>query len=224
MDSTGNVDYAGLKAQVDSVLSPYLRQLATARPSTLDRDARLAFWINAYNAYTLKLVVDHYPVRTIWGVTPGPAEPKENSPFSVEAGPVADTVRTLNEIEHEIIRRRFDEPRIHFALVCAASSCPRLRREPYTGSRLDAQLNDQASTFLHHPIKNRIPAGGDRVAFSRILKWHGEDFGPTADALQRVLAPHFNGRVRRRLADANYEVTYRPYDWTLNAHAPLTPN
>ena len=220
VDSTGAVDYAGLAAQADSMLTPYLHQLATARPSTLDRDARLAFWINAYNAYTLKLIVEHYPVRNIWGITPGPAEPKDNSPFALAVGPVADTVRTLDEIEHEIIRPRFDEPRIHFALVCAASSCPKLRREPYTGARLDAQLDDQARTFLHDPAKSRIPAGEDRIALSRILKWYGGDFGPTTDALQRALAPYFDGPVRHRLADADYAVTYLPYDWTLNDRAP----
>ena len=220
VDSTGAVDYAGLAAQADSMLTPYLHQLATARPSTLDRDARLAFWINAYNAYTLKLIVEHYPVRNIWGITPGPAEPKDNSPFALAVGPVADTVRTLDEIEHEIIRPRFDEPRIHFALVCAASSCPKLRREPYTGARLDAQLDDQARTFLHDPAKSRIPAGEDRIALSRILKWYGGDFGPTTDALQRALAPYFDGPVRHRLADADYAVTYRPYDWALNDRAP----
>jgi len=223
VDSTGAVDYTGLAARADSVLAPYLQRLATARPSTMDRDARLAFWINAYNAYTLKLVVDHYPVRSIWGITPGPAEPKENSPFALAVGPVADTVRTLDEIEHEIIRRRFDEPRIHFALVCAAASCPPLRREPYTGARLDAQLDDQARTFLHDPAKNRIPAGSDRIGLSRLLKWYGGDFGSTTEALQRALAPYFDGSVRRRLADADYAVTYLPYDWTLNDQALSAP-
>lgn len=222
VDASGNVDYAGLKAHADSVLAPYLQQLATTQPSTLSRDARLAFWINAYNAYTLKLVLEHYPVANIWGITPGPAEPKDDSPFALRVGPVADTVRTLDEIEHEIIRHRFDEPRIHFALVCAASSCPRLRSEPYTGARLDAQLDDQARRFLHDPAKNEIPAGPNRVALSRILKWYGGDFGPTADALQRALAPYFDGEIRRRLANADYEVTYLPYDWALNDQA-LSP-
>jgi hypothetical protein len=223
VDSTGAVDYAGLTVHADSVLDPYLQHLAAAQPSTLDREARLAFWINAYNAYTLKLIVEHYPVRNIWGITPGPAEPKENSPFALKVGPVADTVRTLDEIEHDIIRRRFDEPRIHFALVCAASSCPTLRRVPYTGVRLDAQLDDQARTFLHDRAKNQIPAGEDRIALSRILKWYGSDFGPTTDALQRAVAPYFDGPVRRRLADVDYAVTYLPYDWTLNDQALPAP-
>ena len=216
VDAEGDVDYAGLAARADSLLRPYLRRLAGADLSALDRDARLAFWINAYNAYTLQLIVDHYPVENIWAVTPGPAEPKDDSPFALEVGRVADTLRTLDEIEHEIIRERFDEPRIHFALVCAAKSCPRLRREAYTGARLEAQLEAQTRAFLHDDSKNRIPAGPGRIALSRILKWYGGDFGAGPADLQRYIAPYFDGRVRERLAAADYEVTFRPYDWALN--------
>lgn len=220
VDAEGDVDYARLQARADSVLTPYLRQLATTDPAGLDRDGRLAFWINAYNAYTLKLIVEHYPVPNIWAVTPGPAEPKDNSPFAIEVGRVADTMRTLDAIEHEIIRERFDEPRIHFALVCAAKSCPRLRREAYSGPALDAQLEAQTRTFLHDDQKNRIPAAPDRIAISRILKWYGGDFGDSTDALQRFLASYFQGPVRDRLAAADYAVTFRSYDWALNDQGP----
>ena len=218
VDEDGNVDYAQLKAESDSVLAPYLRQLATTDPSSLGREARLAFWLNAYNAYTLKLIVEHYPVQNIWAVTPGPAEPKDNSPFAIDVGTVADTVRTLDEIEHEIIRERFDEPRIHFALVCAAASCPRLRREAYTGSSLEAQLDDQTRTFLHDDQKNRIPASDGQIQLNRILKWYGQDFGDSTDALQRFIAPYFEGEVRGRLSRAEYAVDFLPYDWALNEH------
>jgi hypothetical protein len=217
VDEEGQVDYARLKQHADSVLAPYLRQLTEMNPAGWSRDARLAFWMNAYNAYTLKLIVDHYPVPTIWATTPGPAKPsKENSPFALKLGTVADTARTLDEIEHEIIRGRFDEPRIHFALVCAAVSCPRLRQEAFTGPRLDAQLDDQARTFLHDVSKNRIPAEDDRIALSRILKWYGQDFGPSTDALQRYVARYFEGQVRDRLSRADYTVDFLPYDWALN--------
>lgn len=217
VDETGAVDYAGLKARGDSLLAPYLQRLATTDPATLTREARLAFWINAYNALTLTLIAEHYPVQNIWAVTPGPAAPKDdNSPFALDVGTVADTVRTLDEIEHEIIRERFDEPRIHFALVCAAESCPVLRREAYTGPRLDDQLDDQARVFFHDDTKNRIPAGSGRIALSRILKWYGQDVGPSTDHLQRFIAPYFEGRVRERLSRAAYDVTFLPYDWGLN--------
>lgn len=217
VDERGRVDYAGLKQHAKTTLTSYLQWLGTTDPSGWTRAARLAFWINAYNAYTLKLIIDHYPVRTIWALTPGPATPqKAQSPFQVPVGPVADTVRTLDEIEHAIIRVRFQEPRIHYAVVCAAKSCPPLRREAYTGPRLDAQLDAQARSFLHNTAKNRIPAGRDELALSRILKWYGSDFGPTDAALQRTLAPYFDGRVQRRLAAGAYDLRFLPYDWALN--------
>jgi hypothetical protein len=221
VDTTGAVDYAGLQQNRADALRPYLDQLASANLSGRSRDARLALWINAYNALTLKLIVDHYPVQNIWAITPGPPEPKDDSPFQLDVGTVADTMRTLDEIEHEIIRERFDEPRIHFALVCAAASCPRLRRDAYTGPRLDAQLEDQARTFLRDSTKNRIPAGDNRIALSRILKWYGGDFGPTPEALQRALAPYIEGTVGERMAQGDYTVDYLPYDWALNDQSPL---
>ena len=207
-----------LRADADSVLLPYLRTLAATNPARLSREARLAFWLNAYNAYTLKLITDHYPVASIKDITPGagPSIPKVNSPFLLDVGAVADTVRTLDAIEHDIIRERFDEPRIHFALVCAAQSCPRLRREPYTGAALHRQLDDQARTFLHDPVKNRVPAGANRVALSRIFKWFDDDFGGSRDALQRFIAPYFDGTVADRLSQADYTVDFLSYDWTLN--------
>jgi hypothetical protein len=224
VDEQGAVDYAGLKAAGGAPLEPYLQRLATADPTSLDRDARLAFWINAYNALTLTLIVDHYPVENIWAITPGPAAPKDDSPFQLDVGTVADTVRTLDEIEHEIIRQRFDEPRIHFALVCAAQSCPPLRRDAYTGPRLDAQLDEQTRGFLHDTATNRIPAGEGRIALSRILKWYGQDFGPTTDDLQRFMAPYFDGAVRKKLRRAAYDVAFLPYDWALNDREGPTPS
>lgn len=221
VDARGFVDYAGLKAHQDSALTPYLQQLAATDPSNLDRDERLAFWINAYNALTIKLVVDHYPVESIRDITPvpGPSIPKVNSPFKLDVGEVGGTVRTLDEIEHGIIRERFDEPRIHFALVCAAWSCPRLRREAYTGSRLDAQLADQARTFLHTARKNKIPAGESTIQLSRIFKWYQGDFGDSPAEVQHFIAPYFADPVRRKLASAAYQVEYLEYDWSLNDQA-----
>jgi hypothetical protein len=216
VDAEGDVDYAALKQQDADTLNRYLQRLATTDPSALGRDARLAFWINAYNAHTLRLILEHYPLQNIWGITPGPAEPKDNSPFDLEVGVVADTMRTLDEIEHEIIRPRFDAPRIHFALVCAAKSCPRLRRDAYVGPRLDAQLDAQAQSFLRHPRKNRIPADSATVALSSLFKWYGQDFGATPTAVQQALAPYFEGKPRNRLRRGGYAITHLPYDWTLN--------
>lgn len=213
VDADGDVEYETLQEEADSVLAPYLQELTGARPGSLSRDGQLALWINAYNAYTLKLIVDHYPVTSIQEI-PGPTPDK--SPFQRPVGEVADTMRTLDEIEHEIIRRRFDEPRIHFVLVCAAKSCPRLRREAYTGSKLNRQLDDQTRHFLHDERKNQIPAGRGTIALSPIFKWYGQDFGPETDAIQRFAADYFDGPVRDSLENAAYDVSFLEYDWTLN--------
>lgn len=216
----GLVDYEGVLASSDSVLVPYLEDLASTDPANLSREGRLAFWINAYNAYTLKLIVDHYPVESINDIKPGagPQIPKVNSPFQLDVGAVADTVRSLDEIEHQIIRKRFDEPRIHFALVCAAMSCPPLRNEAYTAERLDAQLDEQADTFLHTAGKNDVPVAGNEetIRLSRIFKWFDGDFGGSKASTQRYIAPYFDGDVREKLEAAAYDVDYHDYDWSLN--------
>jgi len=212
------VDYARLQQDADSVLTPYLQQLAATDPSNLSRGEQLAFWINAYNAYTIKLILDHYPVDSINDIKPGagPQIPKVNSPFKLDVGEVAGEVQTLDEIEHGIIREDFDEPRIHFALVCAAVSCPRLRREAYEGARLNAQLDEQARVFLHDDRKNVVPAGAEEVQLSRIFKWFDEDFGGSRASIQRFIAPYFEDPVRSRLETASYDVDFRTYDWSLN--------
>jgi hypothetical protein len=227
VDAQGQVDYAALKQNADRDLVPYLELLASTDPSNLDREERLAFWINAYNAYTLKLVVDHYPVESIRDIKPGagPSIPKVNSPFKLDVGAVADTIRSLDDIEHGIIRERFDEPRIHFVLVCAAVSCPRLRQEAYTGDALDEQLEDQTMTFLRTEGKNDIPSDEDEIALSRIFKWYGQDFGDSTDDLQRYLARYFDGTVHETLANAAYDVDYLDYDWSLNdQHSESSPS
>ena len=221
VDEEGDVAYEQLAGTADSVLTPYLQMLATTNPVRLDRSQRLAFWINAYNAYTIKLIVDHYPVTSIKDITSDAdaSRPNANSPFLLNVGTVADTVRSLDDIEHGIIRERFEEPRIHFALVCAAVSCPALRREPYTGDALDRQLAGQAHAFLQNDAKNRIPEGARRIAVSRIFKGFDDDFGRSDDALQRILSTYFEGDVRKRLAKAAYRVRILDYDWTLNDQA-----
>lgn len=216
VDGNGDVAYERLQEVADSALTPYLHQLAAARPTTMSRDRRLALWINAYNAYTLELILDHYPVQSIQNIG-GPSSDK--TPFQRPVGEVADTMRTLDEIEHEIIRQRFDEPRIHFVLVCAAKSCPRLRQEAYTGRILDRQLDDQTRRFLHDERKNHIPAGKRTIELSPIFKWYGQDFGPDTDAIQRFIAGYFDGAVRDSLQNAAYDVQFLEYDWTLNDQA-----
>jgi hypothetical protein len=218
VNAQGLVDYAGLKR--DAALDAYLAQLAAADPSRLSRDAQLAFWINAYNAGTMKLIVDRYPVSSILRITPnrmGVAIPGTSQmPFKIRFLRVAGALRTLDEIEHEIIRPRFREPRVHAALVCAAVSCPPLRREAYTPERLDAQLDAQMRTWLQDRTKNRIPETGERIAVSKIFDWFKDDFGGSDAAVQRYIARYFEGDVKQRLETAGYRITHLRYSWDLN--------
>lgn len=215
VDERGFVDYAALVAD-PGPLNDYLRRLAATDPSSLAADDRLAFWLNTYNAYTLKLIVDNYPVGSIREVVGGVFVPLVNSPFKVEFATVGGEVMTLDDVEHGTIREEFAEPRIHFALVCAARSCPQLRTEAYTGDRLDAQLDDQARRFLRNPAKNRVPADEDAIELSKIFSWFKGDFGGNDDALQAFVAPYFDGDVRAKLEQGAYSVDFLSYDWSLN--------
>ncbi len=215
VDERGFVDYAAL-AEDPSALDGYLRRLAATDPSALGDDDRLAFWLNTYNAYTLKLIVDNYPVGSIRDVVGGVFIPLVNSPFKVEFVVVGGETMTLDDVEHGTIREQFAEPRIHFALVCAAQSCPPLRPEAYTGDRLDAQLDDQARRFLHNPDKNRVPADDDSVELSKIFDWFKGDFGDSDAAVQAFIAPYFDGDVRAKLEQGAYDVEFTGYDWSLN--------
>ncbi|WP_457653143.1 DUF547 domain-containing protein [Rhodocaloribacter sp.] len=220
VDERGRVDYAGLKRS--GALDPYLASLDAATPEAMPPRERLAFWINVYNAWTLRLILDHHPVASIKRITPvrlpglGLYLPKLNSPWEYRIVRAGGRRLTLNEVEHGIIRKAFDEPRIHFALVCAARSCPKLRREAYTGARLDAQLDDQARDFLHDPAKNRIPDAPGLIRLSPIFRWFRRDFARDERGLQAFLTPYFEGDVRERLRRGDYRVRYLRYDWRLN--------
>lgn len=218
VDPNGLVDYEGLQAS--GALTPYLQALAATDPSQLSEDAQFAFWMNAYNALTLKLIADNYPTRSILRLTPvGYIIPKVTSPFDVDVGYVGGEIRTLTEIEHEILRVQFDDPRLHFAIVCAAMSCPPLRTEAYVPERLDDQLADQGRTFLHDRSRNAVPVDAETIRISKIFRWFEEDFADDEAGLQRFLASYFEGAVREKLEAGAYEVGYTDYDWTLNAQA-----
>ncbi len=215
VDERGFVHYAALAAD-SNALGAYLARLAATDPSNLGDDDRLAFWLNVYNAYTLKLIADNYPVGSIRDVVRGAFIPLVNTPFKTPFVVVGGETLSLDEVEHGIIRERFDEPRVHFALVCAARSCPPLRAEAYTGDRLGAQLDDQARRFLHDSAKNRVPASEETIRLSKIFDWFGGDFGDGDAALQAFLAPYFEGTVRETLEAGGYEVDFLKYDWSLN--------
>jgi hypothetical protein len=200
VDTDGRVAYRTLAQQDAAVLDAYLGALAAADPAALAPPEQIAFWINAYNARVLRGVLDGYSAESFLG---------RKRFFSFYRFPLVGQERTLDEIEHQILRKRFGEPRLHFALVCASTSCPKLRREAYRGERLDAQLDEQARVFLDDPRRNQF-GPGDVVHLSSIFKWFGDDFDQAAGSV-----PAFVRRYHALPEPARIE--YLDYDWTMNA-------
>lgn len=206
VSQAGLVDYYGFTE--DSVrLNAYLELLSDNHPGpSWPRDVALAYWINAYNAFTIRLIIDHYPVASIKDIRRG--IPFVNSVWDIKFIEIGGVEYDLNNIEHAILRDEFNEPRIHFAINCAALSCPRLRAEAYRASVLDAQLEEQGRIFLADPNKNQITQ--DHIRISKIFRWFRGDFtqdGDLIDFLNKYAPVHIND-------DA--QVDYLEYDWSLN--------
>ena len=213
--SNGSVDYRGLADHGQPALNTYLSALSAASPaeSGWTREERLAFWMNAYNAFTIRLILDHYPVRSIRsiGFLPLAAFRMKFIPLGAGRAPIS-----LNVIENEILRKQFQDARIHFAIVCASTSCPTLRSEAYRSSVLDQQLDTAARAFLDDPTKNRWDPASRTLYLSSIFKWFRDDFERASKTL-----PAFVGRYLRQPAAADLErgkvrVAFLEYDWSLN--------
>jgi hypothetical protein len=218
--SVGRVDYAALTE--DERLERYLDQLRATDPATIeDDDARLAFWINVYNATTLKVIVDEYPVESIndlhfGGLAIGLVLGKTVWDRAIVE--VNDATLSLDDVEHEIIRKQWAEPRIHFALVCAAKSCPRLRSEAFEGFALAAQLEDQAIVFLGEPLKNYFVLDKRTAYLSKIFDWYGGDFGDDDKELLLYLARYAPAEVAAsiRSEPEAWRIEHTKYFWELN--------
>lgn len=217
----GRVDYAGLKS--DDRLPRYLAQLAATDPATLKSPAeQLAFWINAYNAFTLQLILDHHPQSSITEIGTGGlalGSVLKTTAWDLRFARVGGKTYTLNEIEHDIIRRQLHDPRAHFALNCASASCPILRPEAYRADELSAQLDDQARRFFASAARNRFDLATKTAWLSEIFSWYRKDFGGSERAVLLEAARYAPDDVRRSItADpAAWKVKYLAYDWSLNA-------
>jgi uncharacterized membrane protein YdjX (TVP38/TMEM64 family) len=205
----GWVDYAGLKENARS-LDQYIDTLALAHFDRLGRNDKLALLINAYNAFTLRLILDHYPVKSIKDI---PAAKR----WDDKRWKVAGHTWSLNQIEHEQIRPKFREPRIHFALVCAAVGCPPLRAEAYTGAKLEAQLADQ-SHYLHTHVRwFQFDEGGNVVRLTSLYDWYSDDFGQVAGSVLEFAAKQCPALLKAQNAGTDFRVEWLAYDWGLNS-------
>lgn len=209
VNNEGLVDYKGL--QHDSLaLNGYLQNLSAHLPSKPWTDAdRLAYWLNAYNAFTVQLIVRHYPVKSIKDL--GGDKIFVNTPWDIHFIKLDDTGYSLNDLEHRIIRKRFHDNRIHVALVCAAMSCPRLRNEAYTGPRLNEQLDDQGRTFMNNPAKNKLTPP-DKPEVSSIFSFYPKDFTKNGS----TSVQDFINRYADQKIKPEAPLAYLPYNWALN--------
>ncbi len=213
---TSVVDYGGFnedRKKLKSYLN-YLSGVSRSAYDELNRDEKLAFLINAYNAFTVELVLRHYPaidsIKEIGN--------HFTQPWDIDFVPLLGKERKLNELEHEMIRVWFDEPLIHFVVNCASVGCPALRPEALTGARLEEQMKDGARRFLRDKTRNRFDAGVMRV--SPIFEWYPEDF-ENSGGVEGFLANYAEQLgdtpgERERIRDEAYELDYQRYNWNLN--------
>jgi hypothetical protein len=214
----GHVNYKAMCK--DPALSTYITQLSRTAPEG-SKESQLAFWINAYNAYTLKVICDHYPVKSInelhrGGLIIGTLT--KGTIWDKKLAVVNGEPLTLNHIEHEVIRKQFHEPRAHFALVCASVSCPALRPEAYEATKLNEQLEDQGRIFFADSGKNSFDVPNKIAHLSKILDWYSGDFGKTKqDVLlfaSRFVAEPIASEIRKD--PGKWKIEYTDYNWDLN--------
>lgn len=210
-DGLNRVDYAAWKAAPTDLadLDGYIDRLQAEDPTRLTRDEQFVFWINLYNAETLRVVLAAYPVRSILFVRP--------TLFSI--GPwQARTLRvngrrlSLSDIENRILRPGFGDPRVHFALNCASTGCPVLRPVAWTAFNLDAELEAAARDLINSPRGVRFKGG--KLVLSTIFKWYRRDFGDTRAQMLDHLATYADAEVANHLRLANPRLRYA-YDWSL---------
>ena len=217
----GLVDYDAFKT--DAAFAGYLRLLAATNPASLPRAEQLALWINAYNAYTIQLINNKNERLSIRNVNKSLGFLKFKGPWSESFAVVGGRTYSLDDIEQRTIRPTFREPRIHFALVCAAIGCPPLRSEAYTGARLEAQLNEQTVKFLTQtPSRNRVDVASKTVYHSQVFTFSDylNDFGGSKAAMGKFIARYYPaGPEKALLESGEFTAVKTEYDWSLNSQA-----
>lgn len=209
VSNDGNVDYKGF-IKDSAKLEKYLDALSSSPPdkNTWSEEEQIAYWINAYNAFTVKLIVDHYPVKSIQDLHPTLNIPLVNTVWHKKFFKIGGKDASLDQIEHKILRKEYNEPRIHFAINCASVSCPPLRNEAYEADKLNMQLDEQAKIFINNEKYNRINA--DRVEISSIFNWFKGDFTKNGNLIE-----YLNKYAKVRI-NKDAKIKHMDYNWDLN--------
>ncbi|MGJ8644255.1 MAG: DUF547 domain-containing protein [Luteolibacter sp.] len=204
-----NVNYAALK-KAPNKLGSYIEDLAAVGKSEFSKwsdDQKMAYLINLYNAGTLKLIIDNYPTKSIRDL---------DSPWKQNRVMLFGKYVSLDHIEHEILRKDFSDPRIHFGVNCASIGCPALRNEAFRADKLDAQLDEQARIFLNDKSKNRVDRKSGVLYLSSIFDWFKGDFVNKSGSVEKFIAPYLSASDRKAVESGNLKVKYTNYDWNLN--------
>jgi hypothetical protein len=200
------VNYKGIKNH-HGELKIYLneiKKLTKKEFESFSSNQKLSFWINVYNAYTLELIMTHYPVKSIKDIGSF-----FSGPWSQKVVDVFDEKLSLDNVEHDIIRTKFSEPRIHFAVNCASIGCPSLLREAFTAVKLEDQLQKSSNNFLDN--KNKNYSKGKMLYLSKIFDWYGDDFKKKYGSYKKYIKKHYG-------VSGNMSVKFLDYDWKLNSY------
>lgn len=208
--AVNRVEYAGVSPEDRRSLDGYVAMLEQTAVSELNRDEQLAYWINLYNATTVKLILDNYPVDSIRDIKPGPFA---SGPWDMDLLEVEGETLTLNDVEHRIIRPIWQDNRIHYAVNCASIGCPNLYPEPLTADNWDRVLEESAHAYTGHARGARFEGG--RLVLSSIFDWYVSDFGGTFSGVVEHLVQYVDAETADRLQSYNGRVRYE-YDWSLN--------
>jgi len=211
----GLVDYPSIQA--DGEIDRYLAELNRIDPTKFpSREGRMAFWINAYNAFAVKGIIDGYSPATLWG---------RYRYFIGREYRVGGTTVNLYDLERQVLIEQFREPLVHFAIVCASTSCPKLQSWAYQPDQLDRQLDTAAKAFINDPARNRFDRRQKLASLSMIFKWFESDFAHAAGSVLAYIARHVEDReLAEELKQPGYRVEYLEYDWSLNGTPPRKGN
>lgn len=204
VDKQGNVDYKGLKT--DEVrLNTYIDYLATTSPEkSWSVNKQKAFWINAYNAYTIQLILDNFPLKSITKI-----KKKGKTAWNIPFAKVGNEVYTLDHIEHKILRKEVFDPKIHVGVNCASISCPKLANIAFTEENIEAELTRLMKEFINDASKNKLSE--KKVQISSIFDWFKDDFSKNGSVIDYV------NTFSEMKINSNAKITYLKYDWSLNS-------
>ncbi|MFK7905591.1 MAG: DUF547 domain-containing protein [Chitinophagales bacterium] len=205
----GLVNYKGFQEDRKK-LDTYLQKLSVHHPNDKNwsQKEQLVYWMNAYNAFTIQLILDHYPLESIKDVVSGPSIAFISSPWDIKFIDIEGAKYDLGNIEHNFLRKRFEEPRIHFGINCASISCPNLPQFAFTVEKVDEQLDELARLFINDSSKNKINA--DKIEISKIFNWFGGDFKTNG-----TLIEYLNQYSKTKI-NTDAKVSHLDYDWNLN--------